>query len=116
MANDTCDCGCGNRARPGLRPRFAGASCRQRWIDKLAIHDRPTPGTAKLDRGPQELPPPADPIPVQEVAEVQAEFAQRVTVAPAVETMLESAPSGTWVQPRPRSLWKTLRGLARRVW
>lgn len=112
---DTCACGCGNLARPGLQPRFAGGSCRQRWIDKLAIHDQAPPEA--LDDGPQQPPPSAAPVPVEEVAEVQTEFAQRVTVAPQLEETLTrtSAPSGMWVPPGPGALWKLLTRRRRKV-
>lgn len=111
---DLCACGCRTPvAYDGLEPRFASGACRARWVDKWAIGPC-EPEPAALDDGPQSVPPPADPVPVEEVAEVQAEFAQRVVAAPKVEAAL-SAPS-MWVQPSPRSVWKTLRGLARKVW
>lgn len=116
--HDSCDCGCGNWARPGLRPRFAGGSCRERWIKALAIHDQPASGLPReplaLDDRPQAPPPPAVPVVSEEVAAVRAEFAQRVTVAPQVEAVL-SAPSGMLVRPRPGALLKFLLRAARKV-
>lgn len=118
-SDDTCDCGCGNRARPGLRPRFVDGFCRDRWIKALSLHGQPAPDVVHeavaLDAGPQGPPPAAAPVPAEEIAEVQTEFAQRVTAAPAVEVVLESAPSGMWVQPRRGSLWKLLTSAMRKV-
>lgn len=37
MADNTCACGCGNKARPGLQPRFFNGACRDRWIALLDI-------------------------------------------------------------------------------
>lgn len=117
---DTCACGCGRRvAYNGLEPRFAMTTCRTRWIDRLAIRpcdtDEDEPPLAGLDTKPQDPPPPAAPVPAEDVAEVQAEFAQRVAVAEQVESVLDAPPPWMWVQPRSRSLWKALAGVVRRV-
>ncbi len=109
-----CACGCGAHvAYDGLEPRFAFGACRTRWVDKWAIGPC-EPEPAVLDDRPQAPPPPADPVPAQEVADVRAEFAQRVTVAPQVETAL-SPPSGAWVRPRPGALLKFLLRATRKV-
>lgn len=34
---NSCACGCGRKARPGLQPRFFDGACRERWIATLAI-------------------------------------------------------------------------------
>lgn len=103
---DLCACGCKTPvAYNGLEPRFASGACRTRWVDKWAI--KPCePEPVALDDGPQE-PPPAEPdaVPVEEVAETQAEFARRIAVAPQVEVALQAAPTGIEVRPRARSLW-----------
>lgn len=114
-----CDCGCGVPvAHDGLVPRFARGSCRDRWIKALAVHGQPAPEPARepveLDDRPQGPPPSADPVRAEEIAEVQAEFARRVTVAPQVETVL-TASSGMLVRPRPGALLKFLLRAARKV-
>lgn len=113
---DTCACGCKTRvAYNGLEPRFASTACRARWVAQRAIDPDAKAAPAVLDARPQAQPPTADPVPAEEVAEVRAEFAQRVAVAPQVEAVREAAPSGMWVQPGPRSLMRLLRGLTRKV-
>jgi hypothetical protein len=114
---DLCACGCGMPvAYDGLEPRFALGACRTRWVAQWAIGPDAGPAAMALDTRPQDPLPAADPVAVEEVAEVRAEFAQRVAVAPQVEAVREASPSGMWVQPGPRSLMRLLRGLARRVW
>lgn len=116
-SKEPCDCGCGRLALAGVRPRFVDESCRERWRADLSIADQPAPEAqrepARLDRGPQVSPPPSVPVRVEEVAETQTEFASRVSVAPEVEAALRS---GMAVQPRPRSLLRTLVRAARKVW
>lgn len=113
---DTCACGCRTRvAYDGLEPRFASAACRARWVARLAIGPDVEPVSAVLDARPQDPPPAAAPVAVEEVAEVQTEFAQRVVVAPQVEALLHPAPSQLVVRPRQRSLWRLLTGAVRKV-
>jgi len=47
---DSCACGCGNKARPGLQPRFFASGCRERWIAKLAL-DEAEPAVEPHDDG-----------------------------------------------------------------
>lgn len=111
-----CACGCGTRVDPGeLVPAYASTECRARWAAAMTLQPGGEPG--KLESRPQALPPLAAPVPVEEVAEVQTEFAQRLTITPQVESALHVVPSGLEVRPRRRSLWKALtRDWARRVW
>lgn len=109
---NTCACGCKARvAYEGLEPRFASTTCRSRWVARLAIGPDAGPAPVVLDVRSQDPPQPAPPVAIEEVAEVQAEFAQRVTVAPQVEAAL----SGMLVRPRPGALLKFLLRVARKV-
>lgn len=113
--SDACACGCkAPVAYEGLEPRFASAACRARWVARLAIGPDAQAVPAALDARPQGPPPAAAPVADEEVIEVRAEFAQRVTVAPQVEAVL-SAPSGMLVRPRPGALLKFLWRAARKV-
>ena len=112
---DLCACGCKTKVPyEGLEPRFASAACRGRWVEKWAIGPR-EPETTELDARPQTPPPPVEPVPAEEVAEVQAEFAQRVTVAPLADAVLTPPPSGMLVRSRPGALLKFLLRTARKV-
>jgi hypothetical protein len=120
--DNTCACGCRAKvAHNGLEPRFATTACRTRWVDRLTIgpcgepESAPERAPAGLDARPQNPPPPPVPVAVEEVAEVQTEFAHRVATAPQLEVLLETPPPGMWVQPRSRSLWQLLTGAVRRV-
>jgi len=111
-----CACGCETPVdNDGLAPRFADGACRRRWTEQWAIG----PGKAErvvLDDGSQDPPPPAVPVAAEEAVQVRAEFAQRITVAPQADAVIGSAPSGMWVQPQSRSLWKALTSAVRKVW
>jgi hypothetical protein len=120
MATDSnpehCACGCHRTAPAGRLPRFVDDTCRKRWI---ALTDITAPTAVRkpalLADDPQPSPPSSAPVAATEVAEAQAEFAQRITVAPQVETALDQAPSGMWVQPRPGALLRFLIRAARKV-
>lgn len=113
---DACACGCGTPvAYNGLEPRFASAACRARWVARLAIGPDAEPVPMVLDARPQDPPPAAAPVAVEEVAEVRSEFAQRVAVAPQVEAVLQAAPSGMSVRPSSRSVRRFLAGIVRKV-
>jgi hypothetical protein len=105
-------CGCGCRtpvADEGLHPRFATTQCRARWRRQWAIDADPA-DVVLLDDEPQEPPPASAPVPVEEVAETRAEFAERIAVAPQVEEALRPAAAGMFVRPRPRArlLWELI--------
>lgn len=115
---DVCACGCRTPvAYDGLEPRFASAACRARWVERLAIRPDAEVATVPvvLDVRPQDPPPSPEPVAVEEVAEVQSEFAQRVAVASEVEAVLQTASSGMSVRPSSRSVRKFLAGIVRKV-
>ncbi|MFJ5984239.1 hypothetical protein [Lentzea sp. NPDC092896] len=114
---DLCACGCKTPVKDnGLTPRYATPTCRDRWAAARTPRPSDVVESDLLDDGPQEPPPPSEPVGVEEVAEVQQEFAERVIVAPEAEEALRAAPSGMQVQPRSKSLWKALRHGGRKVW
>jgi hypothetical protein len=113
-----CACGCRNKVEEDeFVPRFATAACRTRWAAARTLRPDDTPEPEPLDDGPQEPPPPAEPVSAEEAVEVRQEFAERITVAPAVEAALgDVPPSGMQVRTPPRSLWAALRHSMRKVW
>ncbi len=111
-----CACGCGVPVKDtGVVPRYATEACRARWVERMNPALSTEPGEPLLDEGPQGPPPQPAPVPAEEIAEVQAEFAQRIVAAPQVEAVLRAAPSGMLVPPTRRSLLGLLLGRPRKV-
>jgi len=111
---ELCACGCGVRVPASeLKPRFASTVCRSRWVQQWALDPDGVEAAAVLDDRPQDLPPPAVPVSVEEVAEAQAEFAERVAVAPQADAVLQAVPLR--VRPRARLMWELIAKRRRKV-
>jgi hypothetical protein len=114
---NSCACGCGNKAKPGLQPRFFTGTCRERWIAKLAI-----PMTGDIQDEPVETVPAVElrdehdqttavvtfdkPVTAEQVEEIRNELEERTG-------RLAVAAQAT--QPRQESLWRQMTTAARRL-
>lgn len=79
---DSCACGCRNKARPGLQPRFFDSACRERWIAKLAI-----PLTDEDQAELVEPVPAVEPVTTEQVEQIRAGLEESTgRLAFAVET------------------------------
>ncbi|GHH57498.1 hypothetical protein [Lentzea cavernae] len=114
---DLCACGCKTPVEDnGLTPRYATATCRERWAAVRMLRPEDHVEPELLDEHPQPPPPAAEPIAVEEVAQVQQEFAERVIAEPDAGPVRPAVPPGMPVPPRSTSLREAFRQGTRRVW
>ncbi len=110
---DSCACGCGKKARPGLQPPFATTECQQRWVARMAILDAPAEVVPALEvqdheGAVQALVTFEQPVTPEQVVEVRDALADRTNAL-----VLETEIAGLAQKPRwTRALERLLRRIA----